>query len=804
MFEFRLRGRGSSSAPVGAAAAWDSDEAIANESARITRWLAAAAVIGLAAIGALAIYSTIEISAALTRQSDDAASVALTSSQRGLSARLSEAALIASVAGSPELIDLGTQDVAALVVQLGNNDAQLSNDVSLTRDGDLAAWAAATHLLFVDLELAGTAFLNDATPDGRPNALAQLFANEENYRAAIGILQAQLEGIAAANVSQTNRRATLLLGLTLCLLALEGLFLFRPVIRRVRGRAHDAAVERESRFSSLIQNSPDVVTVLDAGQRIAFASPSAAAIWGRDPKALRGTDFLALMATNDRARVAASLAETVAGAATGGSIEWRLQHSPERLLDIASSVSLMETSSGDVQLVVNSRDVSDHKALERRLSQQALHDHLTGLPNRLRFLQYVDQATDAQPDSEATAVLFVDIDRFKVVNDTLGHLAGDALLRLAAARLQRILPGRHLVARLGGDEFAFVLPQQRSQAGIMDAAGAVSDAFQQPLVIDGREIEVGLSIGIGIGIGATAATTTLMRDADVALHTAKSRGGGHIVVYDETLNAFTEERLRLENDLHHAVERDELRVYYQPVVDPLRRKACGMEALIRWQHPTEGLLNPGRFIEIAETTGQIDMIGRWILRQACLDLGRWVSEGVAESIYVSVNVAAAQLQDATLPQQVRAALEEAGLSPRQLELEVTETSLLADIATSQRNLEAIRAMGVRVAIDDFGTGYSSLNYLRQLPVDTLKVDKSFMDEVARDHQAQKLFTAIVGIADSLDLAVTVEGVETASQLQRVIEAGCGRVQGYYFSPPVPPPAMEAVLRGVTTWADAAA
>lgn len=801
MRNLRWPARGPRSATDGAAAVWDSDEAIASESARITRWLAAAAIVGLAAIAALAVYGTLEISAALDRQADDAAGVILAADQHERSAQLSEAALIAGVAAASDLTDLATQNVAALTVQLGATDAQLAAHPSVRRDPAIRDWADATRLLFANLEAAAQAFLAvPSNADAAPQ-LAALFDAEEPYRGAIAVLQSQLQATAAANVSQTNRQATLLLGLTLCLLALEGLFLFRPVIRRVRGRARDAAIERESRFRSLIQNSPDVVTVLDAGQRIAFVSPSAATIWGRDSDVLRGLDFLSLVAPVDRPRIAAYLAQAAAGLPQLRAVEWRLPRPGAQHADISTTVSLMESGAGAVQIVLNSRDVTDRKSLERRLSQQALHDHLTGLPNRLSFLQRLEQITTEQSPQDAAAILFIDVDRFKIINDTLGHLAGDNLLRLVGERLAQTAGPDQPVARLGGDEFAVFLPTVGRAQDALAAAAGVQAAFGHPLDIDGREIEVALSIGIAMAAGVGAGTVDLMREADIALHAAKSRGGGRAVLYDETLNAFTEDRLRLETDLHRAVERDELRAFYQPVVDPHRRKACGMEALIRWQHPQEGLLPPGRFIDIAETTGQIDTIGRWILRQACRDMGRWVAAGLTTDLYVSVNVGAGQLQDTTLPEQVRAALTEGELAPNQLELEVTETTLLADITTSRRNLEAIRAMGVRVAIDDFGTGYSSLNYLRQLPVDTLKVDKSFMDEVERDPQAQKLFHAIVGIAGALELAVTVEGVETASQLHRVIDAGCARVQGYYFSPPVSHDAMTDLLHGRRPWAD---
>ena len=422
-----------------------------------------------------------------------------------------------------------------------------------------------------------------------------------------------------------------------------------------------------------------------------------------------------------------------------------------------------------------------HRAVDEA-THQALHDSLTGLPNRALFLDRLGHAqARAQRAAGRFALLFIDVDDFKLVNDGLGHLVGDRLLAQAGERICGAVRAPDTVARLGGDEFA-VLLEDVTGDDAASTAQRVLDALTQPFRLPGgHTVHVGASVGLLAGDGRDAPSPEeLLRDADVAMYHAKSAGKGRVVVFEPGMRLRLQARTELEHELRRAVERDELVVHYQPVVDLDRGRVTGVEALLRWQHPRRGLVPPGEFVPLAEDTGLIVPLGAHVLRTACRDLARW-----SEPLVVSVNLSPRQLEDPALLETVRGALRDSGLPAERLVLEITESLLVQEVEGSTCRLEALKGLGVRLAVDDFGTGYSSLAYLSRLPVDTLKIDRAFVAGITSGRSPGRLAGAIIALAQSLDLSTVAEGVETAEQAAALQAQGASVVQGFAYSPPVP-------------------
>src|ERR671916_325710 len=420
--------------------------------------------------------------------------------------------------------------------------------------------------------------------------------------------------------------------------------------------------------------------------------------------------------------------------------------------------------------------------------QQALHDPLTGLPNRTLFMNRLEHAlTRGSRHESRVAVLFMDLDNFKFVNDSLGHEAGDRLLVAVSNRVQPRLRSEDTIARLGGDEFAILIEDVKYTSEPAYVADRIVEELQAPFTLSGQPVVITPSIGIAIGDSRQDPPEHLLREADLAMYRAKEDGKARHRVFDPIMEYETRERLRLENDLRRALQRDEFRVLYQPVVHLQTSRIVGMEALVRWEHPERGIILPDEFVPLAEEIGLIIPIGRWVLREACRQAHNWHKHYHAESrspLSMSVNLSTRQLHDSDVVEDVEGLLLETGLDPKDLILEITESAVVGAEEHRIGTLRRLQVLGVRFALDDFGTGYSSLSYLKRLPVSLLKIDRSFVERIGQDAEDEVLVSGIVYVASALGLSVVAEGVETPQQLAQVKVLGCDLGQGRYFSEPL--------------------
>jgi diguanylate cyclase (GGDEF)-like protein len=439
-------------------------------------------------------------------------------------------------------------------------------------------------------------------------------------------------------------------------------------------------------------------------------------------------------------------------------------------------------------------DALERQATEDEVRHRALHDPLTGLPNRTLFLDRLGHALARLGRSNAlAAVLFLDFDRFKLINDSLGHQVGDELLAAAAPRLTQAVRGTDTVARFGGDEFGILLEDIHDERDAIEMAERIASVFTRPFVLAGSEHFVTTSIGIALARGGERADE-LIRDADAAMYRAKERGSARYEVFDEAMRDRAIARLRVENDLRRALAHDELRVEYQPVVSLRDGAIVGVEALVRWQHPTRGLVCPGDFIGVAEENGLIEPIGRWVLEQACRQAAEWYrGRPDAAPIWVSVNLSASQFRGRGVSEMVSEVLRISGLPGSCLRLEITETAIVREVDALADAVEQLGRRGVQFVLDDFGTGYSSLAYVMRLPIDALKVDRSFVDRLGGNRRDGAITEAIVAMSRALSLQVIGEGVETARQLGELTRLGCDLAQGFFFSPALPAGEMSALL-----------
>ncbi|MEW5757205.1 MAG: EAL domain-containing protein [Pseudomonadota bacterium] len=439
------------------------------------------------------------------------------------------------------------------------------------------------------------------------------------------------------------------------------------------------------------------------------------------------------------------------------------------------------------------RDVGKERELAQHMMYQATHDALTGLPNRTLLLDRIKQAlAHAQHSQTMTAILFLDLDRFKIVNDTLGHNVGDILLVQVAQRLSRCLHADDTVSRLGGDEFVIVVHDIKAKEHVAKIAQRIGTQFKEPFLINNVEFYCTFSIGIVIYPDNGQDEFTLLKNADAAMYQAKAAGKNNFQFYSAEMNELSKIKLSLEADLRKAIERRELCLHYQPQVEAATGRIIGVEALVRWQHPARGMVSPAHFVPLAEETGLILPIGQWVLEEACRQNKAWQDAGYPP-VQMAVNIANAQFQKPDLVQDVQKVLAATGLAPRYLELELTEGVLGHNAEASIATLKELRAMGVSLSIDDFGTGYSSLSYLKRFPLHTLKVDRAFVRDITTDNDDAAICSTIIAMAQNLNLSVVAEGVEDERQLEFLRQRGCQYIQGYYFSPPLPADKLAELL-----------
>ncbi len=461
---------------------------------------------------------------------------------------------------------------------------------------------------------------------------------------------------------------------------------------------------------------------------------------------------------------------------------------------VRASISSIKDEDGKIQryaALIN--DITERKQTDERIRFQANYDSLTGLPNRSLFLDQLDQAFDrVKRTNKKIALMFVDLDRFKWINDTLGHDAGDDLLLQVADRMKNCVRRVDTVARLGGDEFTIIMQDVDEEKHTRLVAEKVIEALSEPFRLKDKEANIGASIGISIGPSDAENTTTLLCNADLAMYAAKKAGRNTYKFFTPDMNEEAQARLEMENDLRHAIDRDELLVYYQPIVDLKTGRVSAAEALIRWRHPKRGLVSPVEFIPLAEETGLIGPIGEFVLIASCVRIKAWHDAG-HKDLTVSVNLSSRQLRQGLSTEVISEILDFTNVSAEHLAFEITESQMMEDIQGSIEWLNEIKGLGVRLSIDDFGTGYSSLSYLRKFPIDTLKIDKSFVHDMTFNADDASLVEAITAMARSLKLRVIAEGVETREQLDHLRALGCDLIQGYYFSKPLQPDEFERLL-----------
>jgi diguanylate cyclase (GGDEF)-like protein/PAS domain S-box-containing protein len=449
-------------------------------------------------------------------------------------------------------------------------------------------------------------------------------------------------------------------------------------------------------------------------------------------------------------------------------------------IDDGRVMAVVTSPMADGGWVATHEDITERRQAEDKIHFMARHDALTKLPNRLEFQEELEKALGGANRGESIGVLCLDLDRFKQANDTLGHPVGDRLLQAVAVRLQSCLREGDVVSRFGGDEFSILQRNAEQPNGATALAARLIDMLDKPFDFDGSRVNIGVSIGISIAPADGADVERLLRNADLALYRAKAEGKGTFRFFEQDMDARMQARSKLEHDLRIGIGNKEFELYYQPVIRLDTQRISGFEALVRWNHPERGLVMPNDFIPLAEEVGLIVPLGEWVLRDACHQAAKWPGD-----IHVAINLSPAQFKGRNIEQLVFSALSYSGLAPQRLELEITETVLLADEEATLVTLHKLRAFGVRIALDDFGTGYSSLGYLRSFPFDKIKIDRSFVADLLTHKDSLAIVRAVTGLGASLGMSITAEGVETVPQLDWLRKEGCTEVQGYLFSPPRP-------------------
>jgi diguanylate cyclase (GGDEF)-like protein/PAS domain S-box-containing protein len=549
-----------------------------------------------------------------------------------------------------------------------------------------------------------------------------------------------------------------------------------------RSAIEKALRESESRFRSVVQNLSDVITILDSEFRITYSSIPTKYRHAKNQNYLLGKRMSDFCHPEDQVSLNKFLLE-LHDKNNLSTVEWRTKLGESEWQYVESVGTNLLADSDVCGLVITTRNINERKILESKLIHQAFHDSLTGLANRVLFRDRVEHALlRAKRQKVPIAVLFLDLDNFKNINDTLGHAVGDELLTEIAESLEKSVREIDTVARLGGDEFAILLEDSAQPEDSIAVANRILQKIQRVFKLQNKDVTVGISIGIALSNEAEENVDELLRNADVAMYIAKERGKGQYAMFETELHNILLAQIELEADLRKAVENNDFILLYQPIVSLETNEIRGIEALIRWQHPTRGIISPLDFIPLAETTGLIIPIGKWVLENACQQLAK-LSENDGD-FSVTVNVSGKQLQDPKFVDEAIEIIEKSGVNPHHIVLEITETQMIHNTQVTHARLCKLKAFGIRLALDDFGTGYSSLNCLHQFPIDVLKIDKSFIDGISDGTETSAVAKTIIALSDALKLTTIAEGIENQEQIETLKSFGCQYGQGYFYAKPL--------------------
>ncbi len=651
-------------------------------------------------------------------------------------------------------------------------------------------WIASTCLLFLSCQQMRWSLSRESAQTSIPVAKA------EGFRLLPYLSIAFVYGLLSFSVYRdwVNPLGGLIVGAV----ALTGMVIARQLsAARANERAQKAIAEKETRFKSLVQRSSDVITILNRDLSIQFSSPSANHVFGYEPEVLAGRNLTDLIHPDDRTRAIAFFTDLLKQSNLAVKIEWRMLHEDNTWRQVENICTNLMSEPAIEGLVLNTLDITARKEAEDKLQHDAFHDSLTGLPNRALFKEYLKTAIGRSKRSKdhLYAVLFCDLDRFKNINDSLGHTIGDELLICIGRRLEEsIRENVDIVARLGGDEFAILLDGMDDTDVAIHIARRIQNSLRTAVAVGGHEIYSTTSIGIALSTTGYSNPEDILRDADTAMYRAKARGRACYEVFDKFMHKRAVALLQLENDLRRAVERHEFEVYYQPIVSlGDNSKINGFEALVRWHHPERGLVSPEDFISVAEDTGQIIHLGKWVLEQSCRQMKQWQDQYPRyRDMTLSVNLSGKQFLQANLVEQIREVLESTGLNPRNLQLEITESVVIENTEIVTGMLMQLHELGVQLTMDDFGTGYSSLSYLHNFPIDVLKIDRSFISH-KDENSKREIVSTIISLAKNMGLKVVAEGVETEEQLEHLKDLQCAYGQGFLFSHPITAQATEELI-----------
>jgi diguanylate cyclase (GGDEF)-like protein/PAS domain S-box-containing protein len=563
--------------------------------------------------------------------------------------------------------------------------------------------------------------------------------------------------------------------------------------------------ESEERFHSAFDYAPIGMALVAVDGKWIQVNKSLCEIVGYSEEELIGKQFQLITHPEDLDRFLQEVVKVIDGHTQTSQIEKRYVNKDGQEIWALVSISLIQgTHNTPAALILQIQDITDRKRAEQQLIYEAFHDPLTKLPNRAWFIEQLGIALSRQKRhaDRQFAVLFLDLDRFKIINDSLGHMYGDQLLIAISRRLRQCLRTEDMIARLGGDEFTILLTDVKSQEDVVAVAERVQKQVSLPFKLGGFDAFTTASIGIAFSDPEYSKPEDLLRDADTAMYRAKSQGKDCHVIFNQGMHAVAMSTLQIETDLRRAIERKEFLLHYQPIVSLSTGELTGFEALLRWRHPERGMISPADFIPVAEETGLIVPVGQWVLREACLQMRRWrnLYSGTS-NLSVSVNLSGKQFAQAGLIEQIVQSLNLSGLDPQGLKLEITESVVMENIDTAIAMLARLRSLGIEVSIDDFGTGYSSLSYLHRLPIDTLKIDRSFVGRMNDNNENREIIRTIILLAQNLGKMVVAEGIEVRDQLEQLRSLGCALGQGYFFSRPLAADAASELIFNHVNWGD---